>query len=115
MAGQPEEDALRERSRRALERSLRGRADAAANIAGGIGLGADSVAAAQIDDALRRLSPIEREVLMAVRLEDCSYAEIAGRMGLSGAEVEQLFAAALSEFLRNLDQPSRHWWRRWLP
>ena len=115
MAGKPEEDALRERSRRALERSLRGRADTTANVAGGIGLGANSAAVAQIDDALRRLSPMERDVLRAVRLEDCSYAEVAQRMEVSDAEVERLFAAALSEFVRNLDQPSRHWWRRWLP
>lgn len=68
-----------------------------------------------MDDALRRLSPIAREVLLAVRMEDRSYAEIADRMGVSNAEVEQLFATLLTEDLRNLDQPSRHWWRRWLP
>ena len=115
MAGKPEEDALRERSRRALEQSLWECADTAANIAGGFACSLEPAEVARIKDAKRRLSPIEREVLMAVRLEDRSYAEIAGQMRVSEAEVEQLFATALGEFLRNLDQSSRHCWRRWLP
>lgn len=100
----------RERSRRALKRSLRNCSDMA--VSGN--LRPDAVEVARIDDAMRRLSPIEREVLLAVRLEDCGYTEIANRLGLSAAEVEQLFARALSELMRNLDQPSRHWRRRWL-
>ena len=96
----------RERSRRALERSLRGMSAAAVN-------GhprPDPAEAARIHNALRRLSLPERLVLVAVRFEDRSYAEIAGRLGLSVLQGEQLFARALSEFLRNLAQPSRHWW-----
>jgi RNA polymerase sigma-70 factor (ECF subfamily) len=115
MAGKPEEDALRERSKRAQERSLRGCADTAVKIAGGFACSLDPAEVARINDAMRRLSPIQRDVLMAVRLEDCSYAEIAHRMEVSVSEVEELFASALSKFLRILEQSSRHWWRRWLP
>ena len=97
----------RERSRRALERSLAGCEDAVAN-------GhprPDATEAARIQHALRRLTPPERSVLVAVRFEDCSYTEIAEQLGLPVPQVERLFARALSEFLRNLAQPSRHWWR----
>lgn len=104
-----------ERSRLALERSLRCGQETTAHVTGSQACSPDTAEIARIDDALRRLSPIEREVLLAVRMEDCSYAEIAERMGVPIGEVERLFATALSEFLRNLDQPSRHWWRRWLP
>ena len=107
MEGRSEEDALRARSRRALERSLWGRAEVMADVRH------DPAEVARIADAMRRLSPMQREVLLAVRLEDRTYAEIGARMGLSVAQVERLFAASLSGLLRNLDQPSRHWWRRW--
>lgn len=107
MAGRSDDEALRARSRRALERSLRGHAETMADGAH------DPVKVARIEDAIRRLSPAEREVLLAVRLTDRSYAEIAAGMGLSVTQVEQLFAASLFELLRNLDQPWRHGWRRW--
>ena len=58
-------------------------------------------------EALGRLSPMDRDVLLAVRLEDRSYVEIGQTFGLSVVEVEQLFAQALSELLCNPDRPSR--------
>ena len=103
MAGQRDEDTLRARSRRALERSLARGADVVAS--------ESKVVPAEVErvrEALRRLSPTEREVLLAVRLEDRSYVEIGQTMGLSAAKVEQLFAQALSELLRNPDQPRPH-------
>lgn len=102
MAGKRDEEALRARSRRALERSLRRGADVTTD---------GTVEPAEVErvrEALHRLSPMERDVLLAVRLEDRSYAEIGKALGLSAAEVEQLFALALSELLRNPDHPSRH-------
>lgn len=47
---------------------------------------------------------MDRDVLLAVRLEDRSYVEIGQTFGLSVVEVEQLFAQALSELLRNPDR-----------
>ena len=104
MAGRSDEETLRARSRRALERSLRGHAETMADVEH------DPAEVARIADAIRRLSTSEREVLLAVRLTDRSSAEIGARMGLSVTQVEQLFAAALSGLLSNLEQPSRHWW-----
>lgn len=83
-----DDEALRARSRRALERSLRGCAEVVADGEH------DPAEVARIEDAMRRLSRTEHEVLLAVRLEDRTYAEIGARMGLSVAEVEQLFAAS---------------------
>lgn len=103
----------RERSRQALERSLRGCQGTAPYVAGSIASRPDPAEVGRIKNALRRLSSKERAILLAVRLEGCSYPEIAGRMGLSVPEVEQLLATAFAEYLRNLEQPSRHWWRRW--
>ena len=100
----------RERSRRALERSLRNCAD----MAGSGDRRPDPAEVARIDDAMRRLLPVEREILLAVRRDDCSYAEIAARLELSITQVELQFARALSEFLHNVDRPYRYWWRRWL-
>jgi DNA-directed RNA polymerase specialized sigma24 family protein len=97
----------RERSRLVLERSLAGCEEASANLHPR----PDPAEAARIQHAVRRLSPTERSVLVAVRFEDRSYAEIGERLGLSVPQVEELFARASSEFLRNLDQPSRPWWR----
>jgi RNA polymerase sigma factor (sigma-70 family) len=95
----------RERSRRALERTLRGRKAASDE------RNLSTAEGARIEHALRRLSPPERSVLIAIRFEDRSYAEIAEQLGLSEPQVEELFARALSVFLPNLDQPLRHWWR----
>lgn len=97
----------RERSRQALQRSLRGSAAAASGASHSI----DHAEIVRIKDALRRLSSTERAVLLAVRLEDCSYPEIAERMGLSVAEVERLLATTLCEYLHNLEQPHHPWWR----
>ena len=112
MAEKPAQESsanLRERGRRALKRSLRSCEGVAANG----GTCSDPVEVACINDALRRLSPIERDVLLVVRLEGRSYAEIARQLGVSVTELERLFAAALSEYLRNLEHPLRHWWRLW--
>jgi RNA polymerase sigma-70 factor (ECF subfamily) len=101
MAGQRDEDALRVRSRLALKRSLARGADVATESK------VDPVEVERVREALGRLSPMDRDVLLAVRLEDRSYVEIGQTFGLSVVEVEQLFAQALSELLRNPDRPSR--------
>ena len=102
MAGKRDEEALRARSRRALERSLARGADVA------IESTVDPADVERVREALRRLSPMERDVLLAVQLGDRRYAEIGQTLGLSAAEVEQMFARALSELLRYPDRPSRH-------
>lgn len=69
---------------------------------------------AAMEDALMRMPRIEREIFLAVRLDDLSYAEIAARTGLSVAGAERVFVRALRHFIRNLRDPRRGRWRRWL-
>jgi len=95
------------RSKRALERTL---ADHNGDAEGDV----DPVELAKLEDAMRRVPRRQREIFLAVRLDNLSYAEIAERTGLAVAQVEQLFADALTNLNCNLDQPRRHWWRRWL-
>ena len=95
------------RSKRALERTL-------ADHHGAAGDEIDPVELARVEDAMRRVPRRQREIFLAVRLDNLRYAEIAERTGLTIAEVERLFADALANFSRNLDQPRRDWWRRWL-
>ncbi|QPI72137.1 sigma factor-like helix-turn-helix DNA-binding protein [Sphingobium sp. Cam5-1] len=73
----------------------------------------DPALLARLEDAVLRLPRIQRDIFLAVRLDALSYAEIAERTGLTTAQVERLFAEALGNFCRNLDDPTRHRWRRW--
>ncbi len=95
------------RSKRALERTL---ADHDGAAEGDV----DPLELARLEDAMRRAPRRQREVFLAVRLDNLRYAEIAERTGLTITQVERLFADALANLIRNLDQPQRHWWRRWL-
>ncbi|MEA3540485.1 MAG: sigma factor-like helix-turn-helix DNA-binding protein [Pseudomonadota bacterium] len=52
--------------------------------------------------------------MLAVRLDDMDYAQIAERTGLSQRQVEAMMVRALINFQRNLADPDRHAWRRWL-
>jgi DNA-directed RNA polymerase specialized sigma24 family protein len=70
---------------------------------------------AQLDDALRRMPRRQRMVLLAVRDDDATYADIAEGLRLTKAEVKRLFAQALVNLDRNLADPRRGRWRRWLP
>lgn len=67
----------------------------------------------RLERALRRMPRRQREIFLAVRIDDLSYADIAERTGLTTAKVERLFARSLRNFVRNLGNPRRHWWRRW--
>lgn len=69
---------------------------------------------ARLEDALRRLSQFEREVFLAVRLDQLSFEKIAERTGLTPDQAERVFVRALTGFVRNLANPRRRWWRRML-
>lgn len=99
---------LRQRAIQAFERTIRDRDDK------GPQREPDSDEIARIEDAVRRLPRLQREIFLAVRLDDLSYAEIAERTGLTVAQVEQQFARSMCNLMRNLDDPRRNWWRRWL-
>lgn len=100
-------DDLGARAKRAVQRSLARHAQ----------IDESQIDPAKLDrmkDALRRLSLRQRQLLLAIRIGDLSYAEIAELTELSVTAVEQQFAKALANFMANLDDPNRHWWRRWL-
>lgn len=69
---------------------------------------------ARVKSALARLSGLERDVFLAVSVDDMSYAEIGGKIGRSEEKVMKLFGKALYNLDRNLRDPRRHWWRRWI-
>lgn len=78
----------------------------------------DAVDLARLERAVRRLPKLQREVFLAIRLEDLGYPEIAERTGLSESEVERHFAHSLVRIANALDRPTREpiWERlfKWL-
>ena len=64
----------------------------------------------RIERAIRRMTRTERTVFLAVRFEDLSYAEIAARLEISVAEVEDQFAASLAALMAAMDEKDPWWW-----
>lgn len=100
---------LRERARRALERSLQ-------PVTPPPGEPPDAELLARLEAALRSLPRRRREIFLAVRLNVVPYSEIAQRTGLSIKRVEREIARAIAQIDRCLAQrevsPSYSWWRR---
>lgn len=108
---------LRARARRALERVI-------ARPTGAVDEDpADAETIERLEHGLRRMSRRQREIFLAIRLDDTSYAEIAERTGLGADRVERHFAEALvilSDALAGTGERSRcwrfwHWVKRWEP
>ncbi|MBW8911593.1 MAG: RNA polymerase subunit sigma [Sphingomonas sp.] len=78
----------------------------------------DAEILSRLERAVRRMPTLQREIFLAIRLDDLSYPEIAERIGLSAREVERHFANSLLCIHRALDRPAREpiWKRvfRWL-
>ncbi len=66
----------------------------------------------RMERAVRKLPRLQREIVLAARLDDMSYVEIAERTGLSVREVEREIARALVSIARRMDRQPRGWWRR---
>ncbi len=65
--------------------------------------------------ALRRMSHRQREVYLAVRIDNADYRDIAERLGITSKQVEREVAAAIRQVgcaLRERRPEAR--WRRWL-
>jgi DNA-directed RNA polymerase specialized sigma24 family protein len=73
----------------------------------------ETVALARARSALRRMPRRERRLLVAMRIEEASHAEIARREGVGLAEVEALLAQALLSYWRCIENLWRDWWRLW--
>lgn len=98
---------LRERARRALERSL-----------GSVpppDVPPDPKLLARLEAALHALPRRRREIFLAVRLDAMPYSEIARRTGLSRKRVEREVARALLQLHRAVhdDRPDPWWGRLW--
>lgn len=98
---------MRERARRALERSL-------APVAPPAREPSDPELLARIEAALLTLPRRRREIFLAVCRDNASYAVLAEQAGLSTKQVEREVAAALAQIDRALHDPRPDpWWRRW--
>jgi RNA polymerase sigma-70 factor (ECF subfamily) len=62
---------------------------------------------ARLERAIRSLPRRQREIFLAVRFDDLSYAEIAVCTGMSVSHIERLFAMAIASIDRQLCAP--HW------
>lgn len=69
----------------------------------------------RVNRALRRMSHRQREVYLAVRIDDADYRDIAERLGITPKQVEREFAAAIRQVGRALrERQPQAWWRSWL-
>lgn len=100
---------LRERARRALERSL-------APVAPPPDAASDPELLARLEPALLTLPRRRRATFLAVRLDGASYAELAAQTGLSIKQIEREVARAIAQIDRCLEEREavapRGWWRR---
>ena len=67
----------------------------------------------RLENAAKRLRPLEREVLALSARERLSNDEIAARLELSSEAAERLLASALRRLARALERQERPWWRFW--
>jgi RNA polymerase sigma-70 factor (ECF subfamily) len=63
--------------------------------------------------AVDRMSPAEREIFLAIRVDERSYSDIAALHGITIADVEHHFAAALRILDRHMHERHHKWWQFW--
>ena len=73
----------------------------------------DTELLARMEAALLTLPSLTRDVFLARRIDDLSYAEIAMATGMSVRRVEREMARALYGFTRAMDGTPLRWWERW--
>ncbi|MAF61900.1 sigma-70 region 4 domain-containing protein [Blastomonas sp. CCH5-A3] len=61
--------------------------------------------------AVDHMSPVEREIFLAIRVDELSYAEAAALHGITVAEVEQHLAGALRILDRHMHERHHKWWQ----
>ena len=67
----------------------------------------------RMEDAMRAMPKMQREIFLAHRLDDMPYGEIAERTGLTVRQVERHMAKALYKLVKQLDGEKLSWWERW--
>ena len=66
----------------------------------------------RMEQAMRNIPKLQREIFMAHRLDNMSYGEIARRTGLTVRQVERHLARALYKLAKQLDGRKLSWWER---
>lgn len=66
-----------------------------------------------LDEAVAALPRKQRDIFLAHRLDDLSYAEIAARTGLTERQVERQMASAIYKLCKQMDGQPLSWWERW--
>ena len=67
----------------------------------------------RLEDAMRAMPKLQREIFMAHRLDDMPYGEIARRTGLTVRQVERHMARAIYKLDKQLHGGKLSWWERW--
>ena len=67
----------------------------------------------RLENAMRAMPKLQREIFMAHRLDDMPYDEIARRTGLTVRQVERQMARALYKLDKQLHGGKLSWWERW--
>lgn len=67
----------------------------------------------RLEEAIASMPRVQREIFLAHRLDDLSYAEIAQRTGLSVKQVERQMARAIYKLCKQMDGDPLSWWERW--
>jgi RNA polymerase sigma factor (sigma-70 family) len=67
----------------------------------------------RMEEAMLNIPKLQREIFMAVRLDDMSYGEIARRTGLTVRQVERHMGKALYKLMKQMDGRKLSVWERW--
>lgn len=63
--------------------------------------------------AVDRMHGMDRQVFLAIRVDEQSYSQIAERFEISVADVERHFASSLRILMRAMDEKDPWWWKFW--
>ena len=59
------------------------------------------------------MSPMQREIFLAIRVDERSYSDIAALHGITVEDVEHHFAGALRILDRHMHERYHKWWQFW--
>ncbi len=63
--------------------------------------------------AVDNMSRVEREIFLAIRVDELGYSQVADLHGITVTEVEQHFAGALRILDRHMHDRHHKWWQFW--
>jgi len=72
----------------------------------------DAILLCRLEEAASNLPRLQREILMAHRLDNMPYYEIARRTGLTVHQVERHMGKAIYKLAKQLDGRKLSWWER---